>query len=67
MILLDLAVLNSYHLYTIQTQRINHDVMTQRQFRIGLARCLLKQNLQVNLTGHLVNIGRSSSKAIKHG
>ena len=62
MILFDLAVLNSYHLYMIQTQEIRDDVMRQLQFRLGLARCLLEQNLQDSLTGHLVNIGRPSSE-----
>ncbi len=62
MILLDLAILNAYHLYKIQTQETSHDVMTQLQFRIVLARSLLEQNLQDNLARNLVRIGRPSSE-----
>ena len=62
MVLLDLAILNLYHLYRIQTQETSHDVKTQLQFRIALARSLLEQNLQDNLPGHLVRIGRPSSE-----
>ena len=54
MILLGMAVLNSYHLYKIQTQETCHKVMTQLQFPIGLARSLLERNLQKDLSEHLV-------------
>ena len=64
MILLDLAIFNSYHSYTMQTQGTSHDVMTQLQFRIGLARSLLEQNLHDNIPRHLVRIGRTSSEPI---
>lgn len=62
MILLDMAVLNSYHLYKIQTQETCHKVQTQLQFRVSLARSLLEQNLQEDLPGHLVRIERPSSE-----
>jgi hypothetical protein len=61
-VLLDLAILNSYQLYKIQTQETSYDVMTQLQFRIGLVRSLLEQNFQDDLPGHLVGIGRPSSE-----
>ena len=62
MVLLDLAILNSYHLYKIQNQETSHDVMTQLQFRIALARSLPEQNLHDNLQGPLVRIGRPSNE-----
>ena len=62
MVLLVLAILSSYHSYKIQTQEASHDVMTQLHFRIVLARSLLEKNLQDNLSGHLVIIGRPSSQ-----
>lgn len=37
-VLLDLAILNSYQLYKITTQEINSIAMTQLQFRIALVR-----------------------------
>ena len=60
--LLGLGILNSYHLYKMQTQEASHDVMTKFQFRIGLARSILVQNLQDNLPGYIVRIGRPSSE-----
>ncbi|CAF4506482.1 unnamed protein product [Rotaria sp. Silwood2] len=62
MILLDLSILNSYHLYKVKTQQTSNNVMTQLQFRIALVRSLLEQNLQDNLPGHLVKRGRPSNE-----
>jgi hypothetical protein len=57
-----LVVLNLHRLYKTQTHETSHDVITQLQVRIALARTLLEQNLQNNLRGHLVRIGRPSSE-----
>ncbi|CAF4596301.1 unnamed protein product [Rotaria sp. Silwood2] len=62
MILLDLSILNSYHLYKVKTQQTSNNVMTQLQFRIALVRSLLEQNLHDNLPGHLVKRGRPSNE-----
>jgi hypothetical protein len=64
MILFDLAILNSFHFYTIQNQRTSDGVMIQLQFRISLARSLLEQNLRYDLSGYLVRIGRPLSEAV---
>ncbi len=42
MVLLDLAVLNSYHLYQITTQETDSIAMTQLQFRIASGKTLLR-------------------------
>ncbi|CAF1529764.1 unnamed protein product [Didymodactylos carnosus] len=57
MILLNLAILNSYHLYKIQTQQTNDNMMTQLQFCIALARSLLKYNLHDHLPNQVVRRG----------
>ncbi|CAF1325070.1 unnamed protein product [Adineta steineri] len=62
MILLDLAILNSYHLYKIQTQDTGNNVMTQLHFRIALVRSLLEHNLQNSFPEQLARRGRPSSE-----
>lgn len=62
MVLLDLAMLNSYHLYKIKTEETNKHVMTQLQFRVAVIRSLLEQNLSDTLGEHSVKRGRPSNE-----
>jgi hypothetical protein len=62
MVLLDLAVLNSYHLYKITTEETSSIAMTQLKFRIALVRSLLEQNLRNDLSKHSVRRGRPSNE-----
>jgi hypothetical protein len=62
MVLLDLAILNSFHLYKIKSQKTSNVAITQLQFRISLVRSLLEQNLRENLSSYLVRRGRPSNE-----
>jgi hypothetical protein len=54
MVLLVLAILNSFHLYKIKSQKTSNVAITQLQYRISVVRWLLEQNLQENLSSYSV-------------